>query len=81
MIKRMMGFLESYSLGFAPSRMPPWGVTRAAVEDAAGLVVVVVTSEDIVEDMVAEEGHRDVVVLYGGYRAPPISERRGEIDR
>lgn len=49
-----MGFLESYLLGLAPSKIPPCGVARR-VEDGeadAEAVTVFVTTEAIIEDMV-----------------------------
>lgn len=55
-MNRMIGFLESYLLGFPPSMTPPWGVARsaAAEEDAAAAaVMVLVTMEAATEDMIA----------------------------
>jgi hypothetical protein len=54
MINKKMGFLESYLLGSAPSKIPPWGVARK-VEDGeadAEAVTVFVTTEAMIEDMV-----------------------------
>jgi len=55
MINRIMGFFESYWLGLAPSKMPPWGVARRVAEgeeDAEAVtVLVVVTTEARMEDM------------------------------
>jgi hypothetical protein len=54
MINKKMGFLESYLLGLAPSKIPPCGVARR-VEDGeadAEAVTVFVTTEAIIEDMV-----------------------------
>lgn len=51
MMKMIMGFLESYLLGLAPSRMPPcFAAPEAAVAAAAAAlaVTVAVTVESIV---------------------------------
>jgi hypothetical protein len=53
MINKKMGFLGSYLLGSAPSKIPPWGVARS-VEDGeadAEAVTVFVTTEAMIEDM------------------------------
>ena len=52
MMKRMMGFLLSYLVGFSPSRMPPWeGALSVLVAEAE--VNVVVTTFVAVTVMVA----------------------------
>jgi hypothetical protein len=48
-MNKMIGFLGSYTLGFPPSRMPPWGVARR-VDD--GVAAVEATVEALMLEVV-----------------------------